>query len=902
MMGRNESSTTEASFARLIAMNERDRSAALRELIDQDRAGAVRLAALIDAHFNETLALDSVASAQFSRFLGDDTLSMLGTKVGGWTLVEEIGRGGMGVVFGVERTLEGVTQRAAMKLLSVPSFDADADARFIREVSVLARLDHPGICRLLDWGKSEEGWRYLVLERVDGRPISEAIDGLSRSERIELVARIAEALNVAHRDLVVHLDIKPDNILVNRAGDPVLLDFGISKILADDGLSATATVTRWLTPNYASPEQLRGEPASVAADIYALGVVLFRLLTGRSPYDVVGRSLTDALDEIELGSHFEQLRSRELGRDLQFVLRKAMHSDPGQRYASAQAFADDLRAFNANRPVSAQADSTLYRLRKLWQRHPVALPSALLSVLSIAGLAVLLFFQASDLELQRDRANREAARSTAANELLLGAIESANPTGGTAAATSVDEMLLAAVQRARLNEDIDPLLSADVLSSIAQIRSVLAEYDAAIPLYEQALALLERHGIDDEALRTNLVSGLLASLRQTEQRERAHAILEQESAKAEGRLGWRLSLEKGQLLNSEGQVELAREALQAALDQVPSDRYKARATISGAFGNLYFSLGQPREALQWHEKAVEYARMPPIDEEALALALVNMSNRLSRLGRVDEALAAANESVELRVAVFGSEHIRTIPSYINLAYVYMDAGRWEEAISQAREVIGLFESLGISESRDLAAIHGALGLAAERMGDSATAIEGFSRALEIQQSVLPEGHPSLAVTRSNLASRLIAGGDHEEGLALLEQAWEVHEEITQGEASRPKAFVEVNIADAMIRLGRFPEALAWAESALVDAEQVIEPGQWVLGHFRNVYADALRANGRFEEALNEARTVDRIYQASEVTVRPQSIQDNLRTLARIHEETGRTEQAAEYRARLQAAP
>jgi len=902
MVDPNELETVEASFARLIDLNDEDRSAALRELIAQDRARALRLAALVDAHFNETLALDNLASDQLRRFMADEPTSILGATVGGWSLVEELGRGGMGVVYGVERTLEGVTQRAAMKLLSIPSFDDSADTRFIREVAVLARLDHPGICRLLDWGKSEEGWRYLVLERVDGRPIDEAVDELTTSERIELVARIADALNVAHRDLVVHLDIKPENLLVDRAGDPVLLDFGISKILADDEPSATATVTRWLTPNYASPEQLKGEPASVASDLYALGAVLFGLLTGGRPYDVAGRSLTNALEEIESGTHFERLRSRGLGRDLRMVLRKAMHPDPGQRYGSAKALADDLRAVNANRPVSARPDSGLYRLQKLWQRNPVALPSAVLSVVSIACLAVMLFFQASDLELQRDRANREAVRSAAANDLLLGAIESANPTGGTAAATSVDAMLLAAVQRARTNESIDPLLSADVLSSIAGIRSVLAEHQAAIPLYEQALEIMERHRIEDEALRESLVSGLLLSLRQTEQRERAHAILEQETALAEGRLGWRLSLEKGQLLVSEGEIESARDFLQQALDQVPEDHHQAKATISGAFGNLYFSLGQPSEALEWHEKAVEYARMAPVDEEALALALLNRSNRLSRLGRIEEALAAANESVELRVGVFGSEHIRTIPSYINLAYVYMDAGRWEEAISQAREVIDLFESLGISASRDLAAIHGALGLAGERMGDSATAIEGFSRALEIQRAVLPEGHPGLAVTRSNLASTLIAGGEYEEGLALLEQAWEVHEEVTQGEASRPKAFVEVNIADAMIRLGRFPEALAWAESALAGAEQVIEPGQWVLGHFRNVHADALRVNGRFEEALSEARAVDEIYRNSDVTVRPQSIRDNLRTLARILEETGQAEQAAEYRARLQAAP
>ncbi len=896
----NESMNIEEQFARLASIDASERTAILRELIGQDREKALRLAALIDAHDNETLALDSLPDMQFDQLLTRPSEALIGVEIGGWRLLEELGQGGMGVVFGVERVSEGVTQRAAMKLLSIPTFDSVATARFIREVSVLARLDHPGICRLLDWGTSQQGWRYLVLERIDGHPINAYGDALPVAQRLDLVRRVAEAVNAAHRELVVHLDIKPANILVHATQGPILLDFGIARILAEDDSSAMATVTCWLTPNYASPEQLRGEPASVAADIYALGVVLFELLVGQRPYDLAGKSLTDTLEEIEGGRLLVSLKAAGLSADLQAVIAKAMHPDATRRYATAQDFANDLRAITDKRPISARPDSAAYRFRKLCARHPIALPSAILAMTSILALAVLLLFQSVDLQQQRDRANREAARATAANELLLGAIESANPTGGGAAATSVEEFLQAATQRAETIALSNPELATDVLNGVGEIRSVFAEHEVAIDLYQRALAMIDEDNMEAAELRAETLAGLVSSLRMTEQLERAHALLDQERARTDGPLHWRLRIEQGQLYNAEGAVDPAREALEGAIQGVPGDLLHARSRVAGAIGNLYFSLGQPAEGLSWHERAVEFARVPPVDEEALALALLNMSNRLSRLGRTDEALAAARESLELRTAVFGVRHVRTLPSYINLAYVLMDAGRWDEAIARAREVIGLYRQLGITDNRDRAAAFAALGLAGERKGDAETAIEGFSSALEIQQRILPANHPQIAVTRSNLASRLIVGGEYEKGLSLLEQAWEVHEELTSGEPSRPKAFVEVNIADVMIRMERFPEALSWAEAALQNAEQVIEPDQWVLGHFRNVYADALRVNGRLDDALSEALAVDQLFQNSGVTVRPQSIQDNLRNLVRIYEETGRTQDASEYRARLEA--
>lgn len=888
----------ETQFFRLSGMDAESRSAALRDLNLKDAEMAARLAALLDAHDNATLNFDQLGDDSLRELARFDPDELIGAELGGWTLTGKLGRGGMGVVFAGRRENEGIDQQAAIKLLAIPVFDKEAARRFVREASLLARLDHPGICRLRDWGRTREGWAYLVLDRIEGEPIDQVAEKLSIRDRLALMIQVAEAVGAAHRQLIVHLDLKPDNILVDAHGAPILLDFGVARVLSEDSGRATATLTRWLTPDYASPEQLRGEPASVHTDIYALGAVLYELLTGTKPYVLSRLAVTDALARIEQGPPAPSRQRRGVGKDVDAVIARAMHPNPARRYASAGALADDLRALLDQRPVSARPDSLGYRLGKLFRRHPVAASATVVSTTAIAALAVLLAVQADDLRRQRDRANHQAMRAQAASDVLLESIAAANPTGELGASTTVDDMLNSSVRRLGLEVAEDPLLAAESLIRIGDVRRSLGEYDKAVALYERVLTILEGAGGENHDQRISAITGLAAALRATDQFDRALKLVDLEIEKSDQRSSWRLLRSRGTLHVAQGKLERAEQDLAAALRHAPDSDTNSRAHILSTMGNVRTSRGQPAEALEWFERAAALAREAPMDRELLATTLLNSANVLSKTGRIEDALAAADESLQLRLDMYGERHVKTVPSYVIRSYVLMEAGRWSEAIATARKAARLESELAGTDSSRLAAIYGAIGLAADRQGDNETAQEGFSKALAIQERLLPDDHPDLAVTRSNLASVLMALGDYEASLGLLMQAWRVHSDRARGEPSRSQAIAEVNIAWSYLRLDQPEVALDWATKALSGAEKAIGSGQWILGHFRNVYAEALFANGRLDEAEEEALAVEKLYQSSEIPVRPRSIRDNVDLLARIHERNGQPEKAATYRRQL----
>ncbi len=330
----------ERRFAELAALDGPRRIDALRTLETESPELARRLAALLDAHEATLDPLDHLHETALRHLSDFDPETLVGRQLGDWTLSRVIGRGGMGVVYEARSKRDGIAQEAAIKLLAAPIFNESAAERFVQEARALARLDHPGICRLRDWGRSPQGWPYLVLDLVHGTPLPGDGDGRPLRDRLATMARIADAVAAAHRQLVVHLDLKPANVLMADDRRPVLLDFGVSRVLNDEDAGST-TQTRWLTPRYASPEQLRGEPATAAADIYALGVMLYEQATGQPPFDLDGVTVTEALHRMEQGAAPPGRVVRGLPRDLDAICARAMHSDPGRRYASAGAFADD---------------------------------------------------------------------------------------------------------------------------------------------------------------------------------------------------------------------------------------------------------------------------------------------------------------------------------------------------------------------------------------------------------------------------------------------------------------------------------------------------------------------------------------------------------------------------------
>ncbi|MFN7978667.1 MAG: serine/threonine-protein kinase [Vicinamibacterales bacterium] len=339
--------------------------------------------------------------------------ALIGRRLGAYRLVRQIGRGGMGVVYEAQRDDQEFDRRAAIKVLPVWR-SATFGERFRFERRVLAGLDHPGIARLIDAGTTPDGVTYVVLEFVDGQPVTTWCDahGLSIADRVTLAERICEAVTYAHQRLVIHRDLKPANILVTADGQPKLLDFGIAALADDEGASrgTTRTGQHSFTPEFASPEQVRGERVTTATDVYSLGVLFYLMLSGRSPYDLRGLSPLQVIQTIcdvepaapSAGARPEARRA--LRGDLDAVLLKALQKHAGDRYTSVAEFAADLRAWRTGHPVAAAPASTAYRVRRFVSRHRTAVAAGAAVVLALAGGGAATAWQAHIAQIERDKA------------------------------------------------------------------------------------------------------------------------------------------------------------------------------------------------------------------------------------------------------------------------------------------------------------------------------------------------------------------------------------------------------------------------------------------------------------------------------------------------------------------
>jgi eukaryotic-like serine/threonine-protein kinase len=404
----------------------------------------VELLLLDEEKLNPQFLSDTALAVATAEILPEEPSRWIGRRVGAYRILQQIGAGGMGEVYSAVRADDEYQKRVALKLVRAGQDSGFVITRFKNERQILATLDHPNIARLLDGGTTEEGVPYLVMELIEGQPIGESCDAhrLSIADRLALFVQVCSAVQYAHQRLIIHRDIKPGNILVTSEGIPKLLDFGIAKILGFDAMAqtpeATLTAFRVLTPGYASPEQIKGEPMTTASDVYSLGVVLYELLTGRSPYRVATRSSQEvtravcddepekpslAIREVELdgegvpkphscedlsaarGGSPEKLRKR-LSGDLDNIVLMALRKEPSRRYPSVEQFADDIRRHLESVPVVARKDTLRYRTSKFITRNRAGVLASAVVVLALLSGLFITLHEAHIAREQRARAER----------------------------------------------------------------------------------------------------------------------------------------------------------------------------------------------------------------------------------------------------------------------------------------------------------------------------------------------------------------------------------------------------------------------------------------------------------------------------------------------------------------
>lgn len=448
-----------------------------------------------------------------------------GRTIGPYRIEREIGSGGMGRVFLARR--EDVPKQVALKLVREPLASPDRIRRFQLEQRVLAGLEHPHIAQLLDAGVTDDGAPYFAMELADGEPLPAFCDRqrLTVAQRLRLFLDVCSAVRYAHAHLVVHRDIKPSNVLVTHDGRPKLLDFGVAKLITRDGeADLTGTRTRVFTPSYASPEQITGGPVSTGTDIYQLGALLYELLAGRSPLDVEGKSqgeaeriicerepsppsasvtrelaVTDSASAAETSIAAEVATRRsttsdrlrhQLKGDIDNIVLKALEKQPVRRYASVEAFANDIERFLQGRPVLARGGGRAYRLRKLVRRHRWAIAAIAAFVLVLAGYTATVSVQAGRIRQALGVAELETAKAEEVTAFLIGLFEAGDPSENWGVDLTGGELLERGVRRAGELDD-RPELQARLLEVIGRTYQRLARPREARPLFERALGLRE---------------------------------------------------------------------------------------------------------------------------------------------------------------------------------------------------------------------------------------------------------------------------------------------------------------------------------------------------------------------------------------------------------------------------
>jgi serine/threonine-protein kinase len=713
---------------------------------------------------------DAIDAARAARLLDAVHERHRVRAVGPYRIVSEVGQGGMGTVYLAERAAGGFEQRVALKLVNVGMDSAAILERFGRERQILARLEHPGIARLLDGGRTETGRPYFAMEFVDGEPITRHAEsrGLAIAARIELFLQVCDAVGEAHRELVVHRDLKPSNILVTAEGRVKLVDFGIAKLL-DPGESNTESGTpastrsglHALTPRYASPEQMRGEPITTATDVYGLGVVLFELLTGRLPYEgplSTPEQLVRAVCEEEpappstaahrpSGGAAESHRSRrfrELRGDLDAIVLQALAKDRRRRYPSVDALAEDLRRHRAGLPVRARAAGRVYRAIKLVRRHRwVAMSAAVTLVALLLGLAGT-GWQAAVAAAERDRTAAQAVKAESVQEFLVSLLQAADPYRAAGESWTVEALLDNGIAKIEERPPDEPAVTADLLAVMGGVSRSLGRFEQAEALWRRSLELQRRHAGDESEVAEGL-RGLAAVLYQRSSYDEAETLLREALA-----IGRRRATGD----DRDAFVELA-----ATLDQL---------------GILVLEQERIDEADGLYTEALELRRRwLGVDHVDVAATLSNLGGLSRRRGDYAAAERLYRDCLAIERRALGQRHPGVAVTLSNLAGLLGEVGDFDGAEPLAREALAIArEAYGEDHPAVSTNLNNLAALLRNR-GEYDEAAELFAEVLASDREQLGDGHPYVGYSLDNLASVLGELGRLDEAVALYRQAHEI---------------------------------------------------------------------------------------------------------------------------------
>ncbi|MEM8485329.1 MAG: protein kinase [Bacteroidota bacterium] len=721
----------EALFNAALELTHVDRAAFLTDACADDEALHKELVAMLKA--NE----GSMAMALEERLLTEDdspeAIDLVGTHIGHYRLEKLIGEGGMGEVYLAQRDDAQYKQHVALKLVRPGYRNNQIMARFRMERQVLARLTHPNITQLLDGGIDNNGRPYLVMQYVEGIPITQYCDdhALSINERLALFTTVCNAVQHAHRNLIVHRDLKPSNILVTGEGVVKLLDFGIAKLLDPDwemSLAITQSQMRLMTPEYAAPEQVKGEAITTATDVYALGILLYEILAGRRPYHLKNRrqseieriicevaptrpstALTVATKQEDTAATYSpkavsKARGIGLNRlkkmlrgDLDNIVLMAMRKEPARRYSSAEQLTEDISRFLKGLPVRAQKDKTLYRMQKFVRRHRAAVLFTTFAITTLIAFSIFATYQGSLLRVERDTAQVEKTRAEKMVGLLVSLFETANPNVTPGGDTlRVGTFVEKGARKVLQEVEDDPQLKAQMTFTLGQMYAAQGQYREAQGLLEDAYEMQRKLRGPADSVTTGYLMALATQTWRLGQREKGKVMFEKllihnkavfgethpRVAKSMQLLALATSdvLEKQALLESSLQI---RQEILPANDIEIADGLNALATFHLLTSNYSLAEENYRASLDILEQILDK------NHPNILAVMGNLASSLNQMGDTPQAITIQKDVISRLRTVKRDSSVQTANAWNNLAVYYIHEGKFADARDALQYANGL---------------------------------------------------------------------------------------------------------------------------------------------------------------------------------------------------------------------
>ena len=802
-------------------------------------------------------------------------------RAGPYRLIRKLGRGGMGQVYLAVRDDEAFKRYVAVKVIRRGMDTEDILKRFRVERQILAALTHPGIARLLDGGATDEGVSYFVMEYVDGDSITKYCDDnrLSLEARLELFCKVCAAVHFAHQNLIVHRDLKPANILVTTDGQVKLLDFGIAKFLNPDlagyTLPMTRTEVRVMTPEYASPEQVRGNSVTTASDVYQLGILLYELLTGHRPFsfETVKRgeiekiilekaperpsTMITVVEEVPKGKEkltpesvslnrrtpLERLR-KQLSGDLDHIILMALRKETDRRYQSADQLLKDIQNYQTGRPVSAQPDTFTYRTNKFIRRNKIVVAGALamFAVLFVATIVSIGF--AVEATEQRDRFEAEAQKLAGVVGFVIDLFESANPEQAQGRDLTVREMVDVGAASVMRDLQAQPEVQSEMMRVLSLVYAELGEADAGMNLIEPALQI--QIDLSDGADSASLARALYAmAVLKDDVGETDESIgLHREALAMRRRMFGEVNLDVAQSLNDlgvsmySGYRNLKSDTIQTVWEQSLAIRLtllgdshrdvaESLANLGAVYGDLYYESTFEndkyfQEAENFFRRALEMMRGERGENHPIYVSsLHNYGTLLMDKGALQEAALRFEEAVEKKTYIYGPRHWKTANSINWEGRVREQQGRMDEAEALYRESLDIHkESLG-PENWFVGADYHQLGNFILNKGDTDEAVALLLEALRIFQ-----GNPGRDASRTRSLNRTL--GRTLEGLGRVTESERYYLLVLDridpetGISSGSEAQDNLNVGRVLIangKSGAAREYLLWAKEYYLSEQE-----------------------------------------------------------------------------------